>query len=204
MSSRKAPAALNRYFSVARQGKITASFVAAAGESGKSVWILILEREITAQDRAAQQKLAKFKSGEDKFTSVLVLDAEQVVRNSKVAVLRSVPLGVVENVGKEKIGLRWLEPGKKRGPVLVVGRYVGKNFALNGFELIAFPSGWRQPKAVRQVFENWSNPVQGATYRFDKVDENGFLQASEVITNYGDGAPTGEIREHLWNGSSWN
>jgi hypothetical protein len=137
------------------------------------------------------------------WLDVALLVAKPLVKINKKGkwlILRRVPLGLRQRQVASEFQLCWLKPVEKTGPTLIVSfPYIQRQ------EVLTFPSGWKQQKAVRQSFDNWANPIQGGSYSFEFTDEKGVLQVEEIIYNYADGnSSKGESHLHRWNGNGWS
>ncbi len=196
------PASLRAMFSSPARGPLTIAYTAPVGDNGKNVWLLLFERTVAAKDRPINTKFEGYTGSKGPIT-LLVVEANPSAPQKKWSLVREIPLGSVNKLKRDYVSLRWLEPAKKRGPVLFVNKLGNVG---NSSGLIAFPNGWAQPNANEQVFSDWMNYTQGEKYDFNAVDENGFLSVTANTTDYRNdrGPDIPGVKYYDWNGSSWN
>ncbi|HEX8465558.1 MAG TPA: hypothetical protein VF627_13150 [Abditibacterium sp.] len=192
------PDKLKKTFIPSKSSRFLCFYSAFAGRDGKEIGLLFYARPATAQEQASHQK---FKDLHKNFGVTSLVVVEKDGARAQWHLVRSVPLGVAR---VEDVKLYWLSPQTKTGPIIVVERDIDSNFGPRGYETIAFPDGWQQKTAVRQIFHDWSNPAQYASNRFDSVDERGFLQVTETIYSGGDVNSVDKVNKHIWNGSGWS
>ncbi len=188
---KKAPISLNKTFSSPSTGRLIHSYLAPS-EDGKNVWLLSFKSENHLKKGTA---------------TLLIIEQNRRAGKDEWLLLNSISLGIAKGRGKS-ILMRWLEPAKQKGPVLLVG---DSNGGSRGYELIVLPNGWNQKNIVRQSYGDWMSRAEGSKYDYYSVDRRGFMCITETYSTYTTNeSATGpnefeskEMKYHFWNGSGW-
>ncbi len=193
ITERERPSTIPIPYGSPTKWKLLRSYTAPVGENGEMVWLFAFGRK--------PLNYPKFPLDDIDWLDVNFVVAKPLKKSiGRWFVLRRVPLGLRQRHVSSELQLRWLRPGEKTGPVLVLDAPLDQKS-----ELLVFPLGWSQKSAVRQAFQVWNSASQNGSYRFDSLDESGTLLVAEVIYNYADGNATkGDDIPHHWNGSGWN
>ena len=196
------PASLRAMFSSRARGPLTIAYKA-AGDDGKDVWLLLFERVIPAKNRPIGTRFKGYAGSKGPVT-LLVVAPYAPTPQKKWSVVREMPLGYVNKLHPDYISLRWLEPAKRKGPVLIFRKLSDQ---CDGAEhgVTAFSNGWNQPNNSEQIFCDGGNYDVDSKVSFSDVDEGGFLCVTESITDCGhdQGPDTYRTKYHDWDGKTW-
>ncbi len=206
LTLKTAPASLGKTFSSASIGNLSHSY-STPNKDGKSVWLLLFERKIPWKERPASTKFKGY-AGSDGPITLLIVEPNNSAGKNGWSLLNTIPLGVVRG-RKTCLSMRWLEPEKRRGPVL----FVNKLFDGMGTsqELIAFPDGWKQANPIRQTYINAQGRDGAVEFNFYAVDNKGFMCVTKTRIDY----PNPEsitkdtpidfrtTSDQFWDGNGW-
>jgi hypothetical protein len=164
---------------------------APAGEDGKAVWLFFYgsrPRSLTSKPFNVSDQAV--------IVNLKVAERKKQGKNWVWTTLRSIPLGYCEEYMWQDCKLLWMKPAAKTGPIVLVPR-------IEGDELIAFPDGWNQKKAVRQSFGRMASSLAAISYQFDAVDEKGIFMVTEERSERTEDGSDNSYTFLKWNGKEW-